>query len=89
MSDDPTDRLLDAQGRTVAARCVDLGSEYPYDGRRPERDWAHKAARGILYDLTDRGGIKHELREIDPDTRVDIVDALADIIREADSRREK
>lgn len=77
----------DAQGRTDAERACDKGVDYPYDGHRPEKDWAHKAARGVLYDLSDRGGIKHGLRDVDREVREDIVDALADIIREADRRR--
>jgi hypothetical protein len=77
----------DAQGRTDAERACDKGAEYPYDGHRPEQDWAHKAARGVLYDLSDRGGIKHVLRDVEYDVRIDIVDSLAAIIREADRRR--
>lgn len=66
--------------------------EYPYDapdawwegnGNNPPaaKDWAHAAARGVLSDLQDRGGIKHGFANIDQDIRLDIVNALADIIR--------
>lgn len=46
-------------------------------------DWAHAAARGVLADLTDRGGIKRAFEGIDQDVRSDIVCALSAIIRAA------
>lgn len=51
----------------------------------PPKDWAHAAARGVIADLQDRRGIKHELERgnLDEDIRAEIVDALAAIIREA------
>lgn len=75
----------------LAKRALEVGNEYPYDapdnwdGERelPAVDWAHKAARGILYDLGDRGGIKHGFVDIEQEVRVDIVEALAAIIRAA------
>lgn len=46
-------------------------------------DWAHSAARGIIADLKDRRGIKNELHDIGEEIRVDIVQSIAAIIREA------
>ena len=58
------------------------GEKYPYHGQ-PPKDWAERAALGVLYDLSDRGGIKHELDAVDDGVRVEIVEALAAIIRAA------
>ena len=68
---------------------LELGDEYPYeltpgDNLTPP-DWAHRAARGVMADLNDRSGIKHELRGVRMDDRKDIVAALAAIIRLAHS----
>jgi hypothetical protein len=68
---------------TKTARDLRVGTEYPYDGNRPEIDWAHKAARGILYDLSDRRGIKHEIGAVDQEIKIEITDSMADAIREA------
>lgn len=73
------------------------GNEFPYDAPddwwnadvvippAPATDWAHLAARGIIADLEDRRGIKNELHNIDEEIRVDIVQSIAAIIREAQS----
>lgn len=71
------------------------GNEFPFDAsdewwdgdaKNPPKpkDWAHSAAGGILANLQDRGGIKHELQHsnIDEETRKEIVDQMAAIIRE-------
>ena len=63
-------------------REIEQGVKYPYHGK-PPTDWAERAALGILYDLSDRRGIKHELAAVDEGVRVDIVEALATIIRAA------
>lgn len=47
----------------------------------PPTDWAHAAARGVLADLLDRKGIKHGFTDVEEDTRVEIVQSLAEIIR--------
>lgn len=73
-------------GETQAQRSLRYGTEYPFDGGRDEIDIAHKVARAILYDLNDRRGIKHQLRQIDPDVAITLVDDLADIVREAFNR---
>ena len=91
--------LTDRQGRTMAQRALDCGAERPFDAPEgwrnenldepppPASDWAHEAARGVLYDLSDRRGVKYELAQIDAETRAELVASLAEIIREADRRR--
>jgi hypothetical protein len=69
---------------------LELGDKYPYelnpgDNLTPP-DWAHRAARGVMADMTDRRGIKWELRHIHMDDRKDMVAALAAIIRLAHSQ---
>ncbi len=68
---------------------LNIGDKYPYElhpGDNPEPpDWAHRAARGVIADLDDRSGIKHELRRVRVDDRKDIVASLAQIIRLAHS----
>lgn len=76
------------------SRNVERGNKYPYDAPDswwesdgtdppPPTDWAHSAARGVLYNLKDRGGIKHGFANIDEDIRAEIVASLAAIIRAA------
>lgn len=65
---------------------ISQGVDNPYDANDdgdppPAVDKAHIAARGIIADLTDRGGIKHGFNDIDHPIRVEIVDSLAAIIR--------
>lgn len=79
------------RGFEQARHSLKRGSEWPYDAPDlwrgdddappPAKDWAHAAARGILYDLSDRSGIKHGFSGIDEDVRKEIVEAIADIIR--------
>lgn len=65
------------------------GDQYPYDAPDeyetppPAKDWAHRAARGVIADLCDRRDIKHSFGGVDEDVRVDLVETLADIIRGA------
>lgn len=70
------------------------GDRFPYDASDrwrngdtenppPPTDWAHRAARGVIADLTDRGGIKWGFEDIDEDVRAEIVATLATIIRAA------
>ncbi len=74
------------------------GAQYPFDApdswwnsnealdgvtTLPATDWAHAAARGIIADLTDHSGIKHGFEELDEAIRVDIVQSIAEIIRES------
>jgi hypothetical protein len=65
-----------------AAQTLASGAEYPYDNRAPV-DPAHRAALGVLDELSGRGGIGNELEGVDQETRTGIVDALAEIIRVA------
>lgn len=58
------------------------GAEYPYHGQEP-KTWAEVAACAILYDLNDRRGIKHALREIDNDVRAEIVESFTKYIERA------
>ncbi len=53
-----------------------------YDGKKA-KDWAHDAAHKIIEDLLDRRGIKNELRQVDEEIRIEIVAAIAEIIRES------
>lgn len=72
---------------------LDQGDRFPYDGGAAfwngeapvpsAKDWAHRAARGILADLSDRRGIKHELEAVEHDVRADLAESLAEIIRTA------
>lgn len=74
------------------------GAQFPYDGGAdfwedrtpippPATDWAHAAARGVLADLLDRRSIKQALDDerIDHETRAEIVQSVAAIIRLAHS----
>lgn len=59
----------------------DAPDEWEVENPPPAKDWAHAAARGVLADLQDRGGIKHGFNNIDHEIRVEIVETLAAIIR--------
>jgi len=66
------------------AHALKRGMEYPYDDTyKGDVDWAHKAARAILYDFSDRKGIKHALSDVDEEIRIEIVEAMASYIRRA------
>ena len=76
-----------------AVVCIEIGTKYPFDasdnGRpRKPRDWAVVAARGVIANLMDRRGIKWAFQDIDHDTRKEIVDSLAEIIRLAAKPKE-
>ncbi len=60
---------------------VEHGTKFPFNGRPPV-DQAETVVLGILADLTDRRGIKHELENCDDDIKEEIVASLADIVRE-------
>ena len=77
-----------------ASRNLRQGVRYPYhrtaDGEAYEpEDWCERAALGILYDLGDRRGVKHELERIDADVRADLVRDLSDIIRTAHAEADR
>jgi len=63
-----------------AQRDIAAGIEYPYNDR-PPKDKAEMAALGILYNFSDRHGIKNALSDVDSDVREEIVTTMADIIR--------
>jgi hypothetical protein len=79
----------------AAKRELVSGDKYPYDApddwyvdddshkKYPPVDWAHRAARAVINDLSDRRGIKNEFEEVDEDVRKDIIEALAEIIRQS------
>lgn len=74
--------------RADAQAFIEMGNRDPFDAdddgkKRPARDAAHVAARGIINNLEDRHTIKFSLRGIDHETRIEIVDDLAEIIRAA------
>lgn len=64
----------------VARHYLMHGIEHPYDGDIPARSWAHEAARGVISDLTDRAGIKNGFRNVDDETKAEIVESLEYII---------
>jgi hypothetical protein len=66
----------------TAEQTLAHGLKHPYDDREAT-DAAHRAALGVLADLTGRGGVGDELDSVDDDTRSEIVDSLAEIIRAA------
>jgi len=90
-------------GRTLE-RLVDdrlrEGRRAPFDGDYPEDedvilpepgDWAIRAARGIIDDFDDRGAAMNDafhIEKIDHETRIEIIDVMAAIMREA-LRRER
>jgi hypothetical protein len=59
-----------------------IGERRPFNGRPPTDD-GERAALGVLADLCDRRGIKHELQDTDDDIKEEIVKSLASIIRAA------
>jgi hypothetical protein len=78
----------------IARHTLERGAKYPYDAGTefwadsektppPPTDWAHAAARGVLADLCDRRGIKWELDKVDHDVRQELMQSLAEIIRQA------
>ncbi|WP_186058674.1 hypothetical protein [Burkholderia gladioli] len=90
LSDDERARL-DAEVK----RDYEISAKWPFDASDawwnddsryvapPAVDSAHAAARAIIRDLSDRGGIKRGFENIDEETRVEIVAKLAAIIRAA------
>lgn len=77
----------------TAKKLIEAAAEHPFDATDawwqsadvppPARDWAHAAARGILLDLKGRSGVGNELDQLDEDTRVELVESVAEIIRAA------
>jgi hypothetical protein len=67
----------------IAKFALEGGERYPYAEGFVVKDWADRAALAIAYDLCDRRGIKHEMRDVDNDVRLDLLAAHAAIIRAA------
>lgn len=81
-----------------AASKLVAGDKYPYDAPDdwwrdgdslppPPTDWAHRSARGVISDLTDRRDIKRGFENVDEDIRVEIIETIASIIRQAHTER--
>lgn len=82
-----------------ARRRLAHGNKFPYDapdgwweggtGTPPSSvDWAHAAARGVIADLKDRHTIKRGFSDVDEEIRIELVNTLAEIIREAKREEE-
>jgi hypothetical protein len=65
-----------------AKKRLEMALRHPFDEREPT-DAAHCAALGSLAVLTGRRGIGDELEQLDEELRTEIVDAVAEVIREA------
>jgi hypothetical protein len=65
---DASDEWLDSETETSPPRA---------------KDYAHRAARGIIANLRDRRSIKNGFNMVDEEVRVLIVETIAAIIREA------
>ncbi|MCH7274993.1 hypothetical protein MMZ06_34740 [Burkholderia gladioli] len=93
-----SDKLSDDERARLDAevnRDYEMSAKWPFDASDawwnddsrhvalPAVDSAHAAARAIIRDLSDRGGIKRGFENIDEETRVEIVTKLAAIIRAA------
>ncbi|WP_274644960.1 hypothetical protein [Pseudomonas serbica] len=80
----------DTHDQAKALRQLEHGATFPYDGDNdnptPATDWAHAAARGVLANLLDRGGVGNALEDLDEELRDEIVSELALIIRLAPSQ---
>lgn len=81
-----------------AQKFIKYGNQFPFDAPHswwmgdgesppPPLDWAHAAARGIIAELEDRRSVGQELESLMEteydDIRKEIVEAIAEIIREA------
>jgi hypothetical protein len=80
----------DTHDKAKALRKLEHGAAFPYDGDSdnptPATDWAHAAARGVLANLLDRGGVGNALEDLDEELRDEIVSELSLIIRLAPSQ---
>lgn len=90
---------ISKEGAMNVLRTLEHGDKFPYDAPDawwraygeeppPPRNWAHRAARGVLADLTDRRDIKRGFENVDEDIRAEIVDTLAVIIQAAKELQE-
>lgn len=72
---DPTPEQTNAQWHVAQAIA------FPYDEREAATD-AQLAAQAVIHELMGRRSIKRGFEDVEEDTRIEIVQALADIIRE-------
>lgn len=84
-----------------AIEALTYGSQMPFDApdkwwHDPSdppppraRDWAHKAARGVMAELQGRTIIKDALADVPAALARDVVGAIAEIIRLADRGRRR
>jgi hypothetical protein len=63
-----------------ARHALEQGNKHPYDGDEPAVSWAHYAVRGIISDLSGRGGLDDILDNFDDEIREEITEALVDIV---------
>lgn len=62
------------------ADAIEAGLSSPFDGRKIDASPARAAALGILWDLSDRGGVGNELDCLDDTIRQQITERLTNII---------
>ena len=71
--------------QTKALKQLQHGASFPFDGDidnpTPAVDWANAAARGVLANLLDRGGVGNVLEVLDQEIRDEIVEEISAIIR--------
>ncbi len=53
---------------SIAQSKLDFGDKFPYNNKK-SIDWAERACKGVLADLTDRKGIRQELQQLDEGIR--------------------
>ena len=75
--------------RDDASLSLRIGNDHPFDARNVvehSRDWAYRAARGVMAELTSRN---LDLTGIDGDIRIEIVRQVAEVIRIAREEDER
>lgn len=77
---DPYEGIVLGEPDPVALHKLEMGMAHPYTGEAG-RDAAEMIVQGIMADLTDRRGIRQELDNVDLETRQEIVNSLAKIVR--------
>ena len=71
-----------------AAFHIHLAKKYPYDEREASSEY-QLAAQAVISDLTSRRAIKWGFNNIDEDVRVEIVQSLTEVIRQAVEKNEE
>lgn len=77
-----------SQDIQYAEREIRAGEKNPYDDERDEdaSSWEFKAARGIVSELSGRGGFA-VFDELDAELREEIIDVIAAIVHVAEKNR--